>query len=28
MDLLFFYFEGSLHLFKALQNFKTHRVCC
>jgi len=24
----FFYFEGSLRLFKALQKFQTYRVCC
>ena len=28
VDLLFFYFECSLRLFKALQKFQTHRVCC
>jgi len=27
VDLLFFYFAGSLRSFKALQNFQTHRVC-
>jgi len=28
VDLLFFYFEASLCLFKALQKFQTRRVCC
>jgi len=28
MDLLFFYLEGSLHSFKAVQNLQTYGVCC